>query len=159
MHENKVRSVTDLGCGDWQFSHLIDWNDITYTGFDIVPHLIDANRKKYSKTNISFSVFNSIENLPGGDLLLCKEVLQHLPNATVTEYLQQIRKKYRWALITNFVEPGSQLTNTDIHPGRSRPLRLELAPFRSPGAVVFTYYPQDGARFFKNHVFLMLGTL
>ena len=156
MHDNGVRTVTDLGCGDWQFSRLIDWSGVRYTGLDLVPHLITSNESRYGGPGVTFRVLETIDDLPGGDLLLCKEVLQHLPNAAVADYLRHIRKKYRLALLTNFVLP-EQLVNSDIAPGRSRPLRLERPPFSAPGAVVMTYHPQDGRVIFKNHVFLMFG--
>jgi hypothetical protein len=37
MEANEVGSVTDLGCGDWQFSRYIDWSRASYTGLDVVP--------------------------------------------------------------------------------------------------------------------------
>jgi hypothetical protein len=35
LRKNNIKSVVDLGCGDWQFSHLIDWKGIRYSGFDV----------------------------------------------------------------------------------------------------------------------------
>ena len=40
IEANSVRSVTDLGCGDWQFSHLIDWSQVEYLGLDLVPEVV-----------------------------------------------------------------------------------------------------------------------
>jgi len=31
IRANGVRSVLDYGCGDWQFSRLIDWQQAFYT--------------------------------------------------------------------------------------------------------------------------------
>jgi SAM-dependent methyltransferase len=39
---NRVRSVVDLGCGDWQFSRFIDWSGVDYTGVDVVAPVIEA---------------------------------------------------------------------------------------------------------------------
>ena len=39
--------VLDIGCGDWQFSKLMDWSEYYYTGIDCVPSLIDTNTKDY----------------------------------------------------------------------------------------------------------------
>src|ERR1700722_18863293 len=79
IHSNGIRSVTDLGCGDWQFSRLVDWSACAYTGFDIVPGLVETNRARFGEPNVDFREFRDIESLPGGDLVLAKEVLQHLP--------------------------------------------------------------------------------
>lgn len=156
IRENDVRTVTDLGCGDWQFSRLMDWSGVDYVGFDVVDFLIDRNRAAHGRTNIRFEVLNDIGDLPGGDLLLSKEVLQHLPNALVAEYVREIRKKYRLALITNAIEPVA-IANGDIEPGDWRPLRLDRPPFDVPGAHVFIYFPQSGSHFWRNGVFLIVG--
>jgi hypothetical protein len=41
---SSIRSATDLGCGDWQFSYLINWSNVEYPGIDLVPEVIDNNR-------------------------------------------------------------------------------------------------------------------
>ena len=38
--QNQIRSVVDLGCGDWQFSRGIDWGSTRYLGLDVVPHVL-----------------------------------------------------------------------------------------------------------------------
>jgi hypothetical protein len=157
LRANSIRNVTDLGCGDWQFSHLINWEQTAYLGLDVVPELVTQNRAKFAAPTIQFEEFTSIENLPGGDLLISKEVLQHLPNQTITEYLAAIRRKYRLALITNF-EGLAAKTNIDIKPGGFRALRLQDPPFNAPGATVLTYFPHTESLYFRNTVFLMLGS-
>jgi hypothetical protein len=52
-------------------------------GFDVVPEIVEQNRKLLGAPNIRFEISSSPERLPGGDLLLAKEVLQRLPNAQV----------------------------------------------------------------------------
>jgi SAM-dependent methyltransferase len=156
IKENRVRSVTDLGCGDWQFSALMDWSGVDYLGLDVVASLIDRNRERHGRSNIRFDRMTGIDDLPGGDLLLCKEVLQHLPNALVAEYCAAIRSRYRFALITNAIEPA-EIANTDIAPGDWRPLRLAEEPFSQPGATISIYFPQSGSHFWRNGIFLMLG--
>lgn len=156
MVENAPTSVTDLGCGDWQFSRLIDWTGRAYTGLDVVERVVAANVERFSTPDIQFRLSAGPGDLPGGDLLLCKEVLQHLPNALVASYLQAIRRRYRLALITNAIAPESQ-ANREIEAGDWRPLRLDQPPFSAPGAVVFTYYPRAGDHLWRNGTFLMVG--
>src|SRR5262249_22676386 len=107
LEANHIRTVTDLGCGDWQFSHLLDLSRVNYLGLDVVEKVVERNRARFGRPNLLFEVFTSLESLPGGDLLLAKEVLQHLPNTVVSDYLAAIRRKYRFALITNSIEPKS----------------------------------------------------
>jgi SAM-dependent methyltransferase len=154
--ENEIRTVTDLGCGDWQSTHLMDWTGIHYIGLDVVKWLVDRNNEKFGRANIEFRQFSEIDQLPGGDLCICKEVLQHLPNDMVQALLEAIAERYRFALITNFVEPEDQC-NLDVESGGARPLRLERAPFNARGCTVFSYNPQSGSWIFKNRVFLLFG--
>lgn len=156
IQENEVRTVTDLGCGDWQFSRYINWSSVRYTGLDVVQSLIDENNRRYAADNISFQLSRNFDSLPGGDLLIAKEMLQHLPNKLIAAYLEVISQRYKFALLTNSIAPGSGV-NSDIEAGGYRPLRLEAAPFHARGATVFIYYPRNDHQIWRNAVFLMLG--
>ena len=156
IEANAVRTVTDLGCGDWQFSRFIDWSQVDYLGLDIVPEVVAQNRERFALPHIRFDVLEAIDELPGGDLLLAKEVLQHLPNETIAAYLTAIRQRYRFALMTNAIEPAS-LVNQQIAPGGFRPIRLQNPPFNAAGAVVFAYFPHTPNYIWKNGVFPLCG--
>src|SRR5215831_10339636 len=45
LREHEIRRVLDLGCGDWSFSRLIDWDGISYVGVDVVASVINNNQK------------------------------------------------------------------------------------------------------------------
>lgn len=156
LSENAITSVTDLGCGDWQSTRLIDWTGIHYIGLDVVEWLVDRNNARFGAANIEFRHLTDLDQLPGGDLCICKEVLQHLPNDVIQAHLGAIAERYRFALITNFVEPEWE-ANVDIGIGGGRPLKLEAAPFNARGCNVFSYNPQAGSLIFKNRVFLLFG--
>jgi len=125
---NHIRSVVDFGCGDWQFSRLIHWGEIAYTGIDIVDSVVACNRDRHQSDTVRFQVFDGLASLPGADLLLVKDVLQHLPNDLVSRYIEHFKTKYRWLIITNDDLPQADL-NQDIVAGGWRPLRLDLPPF------------------------------
>lgn len=125
---NDIGSVVDFGCGDWQFSRLIHWGDITYTGIDIVDSVVAANRERHASDTVHFQLFDDLANLPPADLILVKDVLQHLPNQLVRDYLDHFKTKYRWLIVTNDDLPQSRL-NQEIDAGAWRPLRLDLPPF------------------------------
>jgi SAM-dependent methyltransferase len=128
LHLNQIRSVVDFGCGDWQFSRLIHWGDVVYTGIDIVDSVVASNRDHHQSANIRFQVFDGLGSLPCADLLLVKDVLQHLPNPLVSSYLEHFKAKYKWLIITNDDLPQADL-NQEISTGAWRPLRLDLPPF------------------------------
>jgi SAM-dependent methyltransferase len=141
MKREKVKSVVDAGCGDWEFSQAIDWTGIDYRGYDIVESVILENKKKYEKPNIRFFTANIVEQeLPPADLLLVKHVLQHISNADVTKFLKQL-PKYRHALLVNGVEPDTlSSTNPDISAGGYRSLDPTKPPFNLTGTKVLSYY-------------------
>ena len=140
MENRGIKSVVDAGCGDWEFSSAINWTGVEYKGYDIVASVIADNTKKYSKPNIQFFVGNILDpELPPADLLVSKDVLQHLPNADVKVFLEQL-PKYKHVLLTN----GTHWTtlsaeNTDIALGEYRELDLTRPPFNVPGKKVLTY--------------------
>ena len=156
IEANDVTTVTDFGCGDWQSSRLMDWSKVRYFGIDIAPSVIERNTRLYGAGAVQFRIFQSTNDLPGGDLCICKDVLQHLPNAVVRDYLKAITSRYRFCLITNDSEP-EDVVNIDIHPGGWRPLRLERAPFLARGAIVLPYVVQRKNQFWKKNVFLICG--
>src|SRR5688572_773801 len=42
-----IKSMLDAPCGDCNWISKIDLSNIDYTGVDIVPELIESNKKKY----------------------------------------------------------------------------------------------------------------
>jgi tetratricopeptide (TPR) repeat protein/2-polyprenyl-3-methyl-5-hydroxy-6-metoxy-1,4-benzoquinol methylase len=141
IHLNQLRSVTDIGCGDWVFSRFLNFGRATYTGYDVVPQLIARNRLLYSREGIRFETMpGDLSSLPGGDLVLIKDVLQHLPIATVQEMLARILPKFRFALITNsYRKHGATPLNGEISTGGFRPLDLTAKPFDLQGSYVLEF--------------------
>lgn len=138
LANNAISSVVDIGCGDWQFSHLIDWGTATYDGFDVVESVIAKNTEMFSRPGVSFHTLSDLQDLPSADLVLVKDVLQHLPLRDVQEYLEHCLAHYKFALVTNDIFPD-QWTNVDISHGSGRALRFELPPFDLPVPVVLKW--------------------
>ncbi|MFC3868125.1 methyltransferase [Helicobacter equorum] len=129
-----ITSIVDAGCGDWQFSKNINFNGIKYQGFDVASFVINANTRAYAKENISFELYDGDFNkLPSADLLLCKDVLQHLPIAKIKEFIG-ILSKFKYALITNDIGKNN---NTEILPTQGRTLDLRQEPFNLECSIVF----------------------
>ena len=133
MKTHAVKSVVDAGCGDWSFSSTMDWGDASYLGVDIASDIVDAERKKYQRDRVRFQVGDITEELPAADLLISKDVLQHLPNALVQKFIKNNLKKgkYKWVLLTN--DRGSG--NVDTVPGGYRAIDLAAPPFDVTGLV------------------------
>ena len=142
FREHQIRSVVDLGCGDWQFSRHIDWNGIRYQGFDLVRSVIATNQSLYTSENISFHLHDgNHDNLPEADLLIVKDVLQHWSAQSIRAFLPTL-SKFRMCLITNCINPLGLTENGDIADGDFRPLDLRLPPFNLPADEVFAFSQQ-----------------
>lgn len=126
--EHRITSVVDFGCGDWQFSRLIDWSGVEYDGFDVVAGVIAENTSRFAAANVRFHTIGDGTRLPTADLLICKDVLQHLPNADIRHDLAIFKRLYPHMLITNDIFPEAG-ANSDIDPGQWRPLKLDQPPF------------------------------
>ena len=125
----EIKTVIDLGCGDWQFSKFLDLSSVLYLGVDVVDSVIDSNIDLYSASNIDFISRDIITyELPQVDLIICKDVLQHLSNRDVISVLIKIIKSSKFALITNDFNPENT-ENKDIDNGDYRCLDLTLSPF------------------------------
>ena len=88
--DNKINKVVDLGCGDFNIGKQIVEHlpDIKYIGVDIFQDIIDYNNKYLSNDNVSCMMVNTIEDLvPIGDLLLVREVFQHLSNESISKII------------------------------------------------------------------------
>jgi SAM-dependent methyltransferase len=139
LANNNIRSVVDIGCGDWQFSQFINFGNASYLGIDVVPSVIAANQQRFGvRANTTFVCANPLDGsyqVPGGDLLLMKDVLQHLSNANVAKLLA-LTRRFKFALITNAYAP----VNDDCENGDTRPLDIRVAPFNlAHAAIVFAF--------------------
>jgi SAM-dependent methyltransferase len=128
-----VETIVDAGCGDWQFSRLIDWSGKPYLGVDIVPAVVESNRRAFGHENVEFVAADiRTDELRTADLLICKDVLQHWDVGSIVAFLARNLPRYRYALITNdiaSVHIGAEMLNSEIAIGHWRPLDLERRPF------------------------------
>jgi hypothetical protein len=102
---NKVTSLVDIPCGDWEWMSTVDLNNINYTGCDVVPDLIKSNNKIFKRSNVSFLVKNLInEELPKSDLIIIRDLLVHLDDSDIVKCLHNIKKTgYKYIGITNYL--------------------------------------------------------
>ena len=141
-------SIVELGCGDWATTRLLELSpQHCYVGYDIVTDIIDENCRRFQSDTVRFKCSDFLVQPPkDADLLVVKDVLQHLSNTAVHWFLEHILPRFRYAIITNdtrkYIEQKKlgilitrrdlQEPNTDINDGSSRPLRLDAPPFSLP---------------------------
>lgn len=145
---NDVRSVVDIGCGDWQFSRFIDFGAASYLGLDVVRSVVERNRAVYGSSRIRFDLMpDRLDDVHSGDLVIIKDVLQHLPDPDVFEIMNKIVPRFKFALITNSYEKIDTARNIDLsHHGAFRCLDLKAEPYSVTGAYVFEYWAQPWER-------------
>ncbi len=131
LAEGTVKTVLDLGCGDWECSKYIDWNGVSYLGYDAVEKIIQKNKKHHAAQNIHFINANFLTGeLPKADLMLCKHVCQHITNEDVMKIIKQIHK-FKHCVFVNPVDPETKTSpNYDTEVSASgRVIDLLAPPF------------------------------
>ena len=114
IKDNNIKTVLDYGCGDWQFSKLIDWDNLvdSYLGVDVASNVINQNQI-YVTDKIKFESVTHEWLFPKVDLIICKDVLQHLPDSVVGELLTKMKESSKFMLITNDI-PLNENVECDI---------------------------------------------
>lgn len=125
-----IKSILDIGAGDGnllQYYNCIIDPSIDYTGVDVVFDTIEKNREKYRDySNINFLYANAItyEFSACYDLVIIKDVLQHLSNESIHRLLANLNNVGRYFLIVNDIPLTQPASPVDIVNGSHRPIVL-----------------------------------
>lgn len=146
--------VLDLGCGDFKLGRHIAPLTSGYTGVDIVPALIVHNTLQYGSDTVRFLCADATEDdLPPADVVLVREVMQHMSNAQVSRLLARL-KNYPMVYVTNIEPPKDavDVMNRDLVPGPDTrgvfgsALFVDEPPFSFGGEIVLsvpTHQPHE----------------
>jgi SAM-dependent methyltransferase len=86
-----AKSVVDIGHGDWSMWPAEAFRGIRYLGLDVVPGLSQEVARDYATLSREFRELDAVdETLPSADVVLCKDVLQHLSNDDVRQLLGKL---------------------------------------------------------------------
>jgi hypothetical protein len=144
--------VVDLGCGDFAAGERLVDLARHYYACDVVPELIVRNCRLFTRPNVSFHLLDAVTDpLPHGDVVIVKQVFQHLCNEQIAAIVRKLSHYPAW-IITEHVPVGEFTPNRDkLTSGYSRlPLNsgivLTEKPFRvKPKATeVLSEVPEDG---------------
>lgn len=107
---NSIHSICEVGCGDFNIMGqvLAQMDQVIYSGIDVVSDLIAYNEKNFGQENISFFYMDATQTntkLPSAELLIVRQVLQHLDNTDIKNILVKA-KKYPFVLITEDIYDG-----------------------------------------------------
>ena len=133
LQDSNIRSVVDVGCGDFRCGpHIYDeFKNISYIGFDVYKDLVNANNQEYGNENRRFEhldVVTNIDKLPSADLCIIKDVLQHYQNGVIISILDGIisNKLYKYILLTNCSYQWDE--KREFQMGDFRPLNKDMFP-------------------------------
>ncbi len=143
-----ARSLLDAPCGDFHWLSQVELGVESYTGIDIVPALIEENRRRYGAAGRTFLVADVVTDpLPRADLVLCRDLLVHLSFADIRRALRNFRASGAAHLLATTFPATDE--NRNIVAGDWRPLNLERPPFRFPPplVVVDENCTTDGGRY------------
>ncbi|MEA1953752.1 MAG: sulfotransferase [Campylobacterota bacterium] len=139
-----IKSILDLGCGDWNwFSLLIErirkekgFEKFKYIGWDAHSVLIDELNNKYGDNHTTFHVSDIVtEEYPVVDLILCRDVLFHIKPAIIKNILDKIyASKANYFITTSYdihqnYKDETIKNNNNIENWFFHPVNLDIAPY------------------------------
>lgn len=142
--KGQVKSLADLGCGDFTIGAMLAPLVEDYTGIDVAERVIAANERLHGHDHCRFrSADICTDPLPSADAAILRQVLQHLSNDEIRAALDNILPRYPLVLITEHLDldPGSE-PNLDIPHGPSvradvgSGVWIDKAPFHVPATVL-----------------------
>ena len=100
---NNINTAIDLGCGDFAVgSKIVDLFE-NYTALDISKTILERNRRIYQLPSLKFERINLAEDqLPHADVAFVRQVLQHLSNQDIKNFVKQVnlKKNFKFLLVT-----------------------------------------------------------
>lgn len=143
----QIRSVVDVACGDMAWMPLVidkmkaHKMSIDYLGCDIVPSLIKSHIEKFPHLKFQHLDFVT-DKIPDGELVICREALQHLPVGDIKTALKNFSSSgAKYLLTTIHLRRYGIRNHMNMKPGRCRDRNLLLPPFDLPNPIVI--YPEE----------------
>lgn len=117
--------ICDLGCGDFNVGkNLVQYAD-KYIGVDIVEDLIEYNSRTFNHNNLDFQCLDiAADDLPVADIVILRQVLQHLSNDEIQAILSKLYN-YRFLILTEHLPKGEFVPNKEIISGQGTRLKKQ----------------------------------
>jgi len=131
------KKAVDLGCGDFRVgSRIFDAFD-SYIACDVVPELVHFNQRYWRQLPVEFRVVDLVKDeIPTGDVLILRQVLQHLSNDDINKFTQSIPRGFSYLLVTehlpserDFVANMDKASGSDIRLSSGSGVVLTKPPF------------------------------
>ncbi len=128
----RVRTFLDAPCGDWNWMKTLveEFRDIEYIGGDIVPELIEMNRRAFKHPGVSFVVLDITRDpLPSADLMMVRDCLFHLSFEDIDAFLANFAKSDIAYCLTSTHVDAAHEGSKDIVTGDFRLIDITKPPF------------------------------
>jgi len=125
-----IKSILDLGCGDWNWFKLINLSGVIYEGWDSDTDMISLNQSNYGNDNIRFKTYDIVlSDYPEVDLIICRDVLFHLPIHLANKIIKKSLHSCKYFISTCFRDIDK---NKGLKPSEDwgyYPINLNIDPF------------------------------
>ena len=132
LREFGVHKLVEAPCGDFHWLSTLDLSGVSYVGIDDDPvNLMLATRQVSNASQREFSHQDiPTAKIPNADLMLCRELLQHLPTKECLGALTAFLDSYTpFLLITSH---RNELNGDITTGGHFREVNLRREPFNLP---------------------------
>jgi hypothetical protein len=150
---NEIKSIVEFGCGDFSVMKELfkKISYISYTGYDVSKVIVD-----YNKINNNVSINNNrVEFIQSdcandlfkpytSDLLIVRQVLQHLDNFSIGNIIRHF-DNYKYVLITEHISKNHAKYNIDKVTGAHTRAHfgsgvfIDKPPFMLKAQIIFKY--------------------
>ena len=118
-------TVCDLGCGDFNIGNKLVKYAEKYIAVDIVADLITHNKERFKEANLEFLCLDiAVDDLPFGDCVILRQVLQHLSNAEILKIVSKL-SDFKYVILTEHIPVGDFTPNKEIISGQGIRLKKQ----------------------------------
>ncbi len=126
--------VVDLGCGDFNVGSKLFQASKLYIACDVVPELIEHNKENFLNKSIDFQCVDIVkDSLPAGEVVMLRQVLQHLSNQDIALVLPKLAA-FKYVIITEHIPNTTFVPNIDKPSGLG--IRMHNGIKKNSGVVI-----------------------
>jgi SAM-dependent methyltransferase len=123
-HNREVKTVVDVGCGDFRVGAGIVSPVIKYIGIDVVRPLIADLQRRYAFPHVEFHCLDAVDDpLPTADLYLVRQVFQHLSNSQIQKILNKLGGA-RYILVTEHLPAPEHMLRPNVDKPHGGDIRI-----------------------------------
>jgi SAM-dependent methyltransferase len=120
-----IKSVSEIGCGDFAVASQYVGACSDYIGIDVVKGLIARNNRMFGNVNVKFVCSDATKTkLVPSDLCIVRQVLQHLSNRDIQNIFDNLQSKY--ALITEHLPPENAIRGYNLDKKTGGDIRVQF---------------------------------